>query len=289
MEFIKKLFTPVTETIKFIQRNFKAVVFLTIVALLFIPSEEEALKQPNLETLTLEGPIFDADELLEKIDEIEKDDAIKGVLFRVNSPGGAIAPSIEIAEAIKRLDAKKPVVVYSSGILASGSYYASIYASKIVANPGTLVGSIGVIFHGANVEKLMQTIGVKSQTLKAGKFKEVGTIDREWTPYERAELEKVIAANYDMFCQDVASARDLNISDKERFADAHIFSAAQAKAVGLIDAVATLHEAKEALVTISGIKEPVWAKPDKFEQFMKKFANEGASLLHLYFPAASLR
>jgi len=165
----------------------------------------------------------------------------------VNSPGGAVAPSVEISYAIKELKKKKPVVVYASGILASGSYYASIWADEIIANPGSMVGSIGVIMEGADLSGLMSKIGIKTQTVQAGKYKKVGTPDRPWKPYERAELNKVIQDTYNMFTSDVAAARHLKLAQKESWADAHIFTARQAKRVGLIDEVGVLSNAKEPL------------------------------------------
>ncbi len=288
-EGMHQLFLPLTTTIKFIQNHFKAMLFLLIVFLIFAPASQEQLKPANLQSIAITGPIFDVSELLEQIEEAQNNSAIKGVLLEINSPGGAIAPSIELAYAIKRLRDTKPVIAYSSGILASGSYYASIWSDEIIANPGTLVGSIGVIMEGANFEELMKKVGIKSQVAKAGKFKQIGTAEREWKPFERAELEKVINANYDMFVHDVADARDLNTSEHETFADAHIFTADQALHVGLIDRVGVRFDAITALETLSGVETPAWKQEDEFKKFMKQFAAEGMSLLHVYFPQVSLR
>ncbi len=288
-EGIQKLFWPVTAPITFIQNNFKAVVLVVIIAALIVPASNEQLVTPNLQSIALEGPIFEVSTLLEQIEEAQNNSNIKGVLLEVNSPGGAIAPSVEVAYAIKRLREQKPVIVYSSGILASGSYYASIWANQIIANPGTLVGSIGVIMEGANFEDLMKKVGIKSQVAKAGKFKQIGTAEREWTNFERAELEKVINANYDMFVSDVAEARELNVSNHTIFADAHIFTAEQAVFTKLIDRVGVKYDAKKALEELSGVSEAHWKQEDKFEKFMKQFAAEGISLVHTYFPQVTLR
>jgi len=289
MEGLKKLFLPITATLKFINDHFKAMLFLLLLFLIFAPVSEEEMHQPNLQSIALEGPIFEVSELLEQIEEAQNDDTIKGVLFEVNSPGGAIAPSIEVAYAIKRLSETKPVIAYSSGILASGSYYASIWADAIVANPGTMVGSIGVIIEGANFEELMKKVGIKSQVAKAGKYKQIGTAEREWTDFERAELDKVIQGNYDMFTTDVAEARGLELANRSQYADAHIFTAAQAMEVGLIDAIGVRHDAMKALEERAGVSEPHWKQEDKFEKFMKQFAAEGVSLLHVYFPSVILK
>lgn len=289
METLKKLFSPLTATLKFINDHFKAMLFLLLLFLIFAPSMEDPQFAPNLQSITIEGPIFEVSTLLEELETARKDDAIKGVLLEINSPGGAIAPSIELAYAIKRLQESKSVIAYASGILASGSYYASIWSDIIIANPGTMVGSIGVIIQGVDFSQVMEKIGVKSQVVKAGRYKQVGTSDREWSDEEKAELEKVIQANYEMFVTDVASARKLDPAKHEVYADAHIFTAAQAKEVGLIDAVGVRFDAMRSLEEHSGVDEPRWRQEERFEKWMKQFAAEGMSLIHTYAPTLTLR
>ena len=289
MEFIKKLFYPITAPIKFIQNNFKAMLFLLIVVLIFAPESEKDFTHNNLQEISLVGPLFDTTEIVKQIDEAAQNNKIKGVLLTVNSPGGAVAPSIEVAYAIKRLKNIKPVVVYASGTLASGSYYASIWADEIIANPGSMVGSIGVIMQGADLSSAMQKLGIKTQTVQAGKYKKLGTPDRPWKPYEINELNKVIQGTYDMFTQDVADARGLDINKRDQFANAHIFTAAQAKDVGLIDALGVNYDAKQRVASLSGVTNPVWNKEDKFEKFMKQLSATTAVTLQTYFPSLVLK
>ena len=289
MEFIKKLFSPITVTMDYIQTHFKAMLFVLLLLLLFLPAGEKGLQTYNLEKINLTGPIMDATEVVQKIDAARENKAVKGVLFEVDSPGGSVAPSVEIAYAIKRLRAVKPVVAYAKGTMASGSYYASIWANKIIANPGSMLGSIGVIMQGADLSNLMKKIGIKSQVVKAGLYKQIGTPDRPWKKYEVAELNKVIQGTYNMFTQDVANARGLNIKKRNSFANAHIFTAAQAKKVGLVDALGVEYDAKNALVHLAHINHPLWNKEDKFDKFMKKFAASTAVVLNTYFPALSLQ
>ncbi|MBU1659711.1 signal peptide peptidase SppA [bacterium] len=289
MEFIKKLFSPITATLGFIQNHFKAMIFLLIVFLIFAPSSDTELKPNNLEEISLFGPIIEVSEVLQQIENATSNEKVKGVLFTVDSPGGAVAPSIELAYAIKRLKEKKPVIVYANGTLASGSYYASIWANEIIVNPGAMVGSIGVILQGADISGLMSKIGVQTQSIQAGKYKKVGTPDRAWTPDEVNELNKVIQGTYDMFTQDVAHARKLDIRKRDIFANAHIFTAAQAKEVGLIDSLGVSHDAKLKLIQLSGVTEPVWNKEDKFDKIIKKLSATTAVALHTYFPALVLK
>lgn len=278
--FFKVLFSPVIAILDFITKYFKTIVFLTIVYFITIDSSEDLAQNnslANLQKIELTGPILDVTKTLEDIENAKKDKNIKGILFVVNSPGGAVAPSIELAYAIKELKQIKPVVVYASGVIASGSYYASIWANKIVANPGSMVGSIGVIMQGVNTEELMQKIGVSTQTVKAGKYKESGTPTRKWFDYEEKQLQSVIDDTYEMFISDVASARNLDVKNHTLYADAKIFTSKQAKEVGLVDDVATLSYAQDSLITLSKVENPVWKKEDKFEKFMDKLVNEAVS------------
>ncbi len=289
MNFFKKLFLPITVPMKFIQEHFKAMIFLLILFLIFAPTTEQDLTPNNLQQINLVGPIMEVTEVLEQIEDARTNDNIKGVLLSVDSPGGAVAPSIELAYAIKRLKETKPVVVYAKGTIASGSYYASIWANEIIANPGSMVGSIGVVMQGADLSGIMQTVGIKTQSVQAGKYKKVGTTDRPWEAYEINELNKVIQGTYDMFTKDVADARRLDITKRDMYANAHIFTALQAKEVGLIDSLGVAYDAKLKVVELSGVSNPVWNKEDKFDKLMKKLSATTAVTLHTYFPALVLR
>lgn len=289
MQFVKKIFSPLIGTVKFIQENFKAMLFLLLLALIFAPQSKEDLKPNNLEEIALVGPIMDSNEIVNAIDEAAQNKLIRGILINIDSPGGAVAPSIEIAYAVKRARELKPVVAYAGGTLASGSYYAAIWANEIIANPGSMVGSIGVVMQGADLSGLMSKIGIKSQSVQAGEYKKVGTMDREWTPKETQELNKVIQSTYDLFTGDVAEARGLDINKRDDYANAHIFTSSQAKEVGLIDTVGVKYDAKQRVQELSGVDEALWNKEDRFEKLMKKLTSQTAVLLHTYFPELSLR
>ena len=278
--FFRILFSPIIAILDFITKYFKTIVFLTIMYFVIVPTDEnltDVNSHANLQKIELTGPIMDVSKTLEDIQKAKEDKNIKGVLFVVNSPGGAVAPSVELAYAIKELKEIKPVVVYASGVIASGSYYASIWANKIIANPGSIVGSIGVIMQGVNTEELMEKIGVSTQTVKAGKYKESGTPTRKWFDYEEKQLQSVIDDTYNMFISDVASARNLDVKNHTLFADAKIFTSKQAKEVGLVDEVATLSYAQDSLMTLSKVENPIWKKEDKFEKFMDKLISEAVS------------
>jgi protease-4 len=151
LEQKKGLFSLIKEILGFIQNYFKAIIFLLICAFLFISSNGIQEDNSNLMRIDLKGVILESDTVLESINKALQNHNIKGVLFVVDSPGGAVAPSLEISMAIKRLSNEKPVVAYAAGTMASGSYYASANADYIVANPGSIIGSIGVIMQSFNL------------------------------------------------------------------------------------------------------------------------------------------
>ena len=277
------MFKAIGNTIKWIGQHFMGMLFLLIAFVVLMPSSTTQLKTANLQEIKLAGPIMSADAILKEINAAKKDKNIKGVLLNVDSPGGAVPPSIEIAYAIKELKKHKPVIAYASGIMASGSYYGSIYANKIIANPGAIVGSIGVIMESANIEELMNTIGVKTQIVKQGTYKEAGTPTREWTPQEREELETLTKDTYELFVADVAEARGLEVSKAKRYADAHIFSAKRAKEAGLIDEIGVISTAKADLAKLAKVKKPEWKEKDKLETFMEQFAAKSMMQLRSYF------
>jgi len=289
MEWIKKIGSCLATGLRFIQAHFKATLLVVFVLWLILPSSEEGLASYNLQKISLVGPIMDATTIIEQLDEARENKEVKGVLFSIDSPGGAVAPSVEIAYAVKRLREEKPVVVYAAGIMASGGYYSAIWGNEIIANPGSMIGSIGVIMEGADLSELMAKVGVKTQVVHAGAYKQVGTLERKWSTLERAELEKVINGTYDLFVGDVARARKLDLKRSREYADAHIFTAAQAKEVKLVDSLGVEFDAKNRVAELAKVKDPVWNKEDPMDRFFKKFAAEGATLAHIYFPPVTLK
>lgn len=277
------MFKTLGNIVKWIGQHFMGMIFLLIAFVVLTPSSTTQLTTANLQEIKLIGPIMTADAILKEIETAQKDPKIKGVLLNINSPGGSVPPSIEIAYAIKELKKHKPVVAYASGIMASGSYYAAIYANTIIANPGSIVGSIGVIMESANVEELMNTIGIKTQIVKQGTYKEAGTPTREWTPEERAELETLTKDTYELFVKDVAEARGLNVNKATEYADAHIFSSKRAKDAGLIDIVGVKSQAKAEVEKLAKVKKPSWKEKDKLESFLDQLGAKTMMDVRSYF------
>jgi len=253
---------------------------LFVLLLVFIYGSQEEMKNPNLAIVKIEGEILNVQDILEEIDKAEKDDKIKGVLLHVDSPGGALAPSIELSMAVKRLAEHKPVVAYAAGSMTSGSYYASIWSNYIIANPGAFIGSIGVLFQAPNVAELAKKLGISEQIITAGDYKQMGTFTREWTPKERGALKDLIDDAYTLFITDVATARGLNLAKPNEFANAQVFIASKALNIHLIDEVGSIQTAKNKVEELSNVSHAVWEKPDAVDKWMKKL--ESSSKLPIF-------
>ncbi|AOO64170.1 signal peptide peptidase SppA [Sulfurospirillum halorespirans] len=278
LDLIKKPFIWIGAVLGYIQNHFKAMLFILLLVLIF--GSQEELNNPNLAVVKIEGEILNIEEILENIDKADKDEHIKGVLLHVDSPGGALAPSIELSMAVKRLSVHKPVVAYAAGSMTSGSYYASIWANHIIANPGAFVGSIGVLFQAPNVAELAKKLGISEQIITAGEYKQMGTFTREWTPKERGALKELIDDAYTLFITDVATARGLNLAKPNEFANAQVFIARKALGLHLIDEVGSIQDAKNKVEELAQVKSAVWEKPDAMDKWMKKL--ESSSKLPIF-------
>ena len=285
MQFLKNIFAPIGAVLGFINKYFKSLIFLLILFLIFAGGESAQQKGANLAQLSLSGAIMDDSEILEKIETLKNDEAIKGVLLLIDSPGGALSPSVEISLAIKSLNSRKPVVAYAKGTMASGSYLGGVWASKIYANPGSFIGSIGVIMQGLDVSEAAAKLGFAEQIVKAGELKEAGTMMRKWSDAERASLQALVDESYELFTREVAQARSLDLRKRDAWANARVFLASGAKGIGLIDEVGSLEDAKSALIKASGVADPIWQEPSAYEKMIDKLANKSESLVRGAFGA----
>lgn len=279
MQILKSFFKALGCGIKFINTYFKTFVLLLIVIWILMPSANSSSNLANLERIDLKGEIFDSSAVLEKIINAKNDSNIKGVLFVIDSPGGAFAPSMELALAIKDLKIKKPVLVYASGTMASGSYLAGVGANKILANPASFIGSIGVIMQGADLSGLANKLGIKEQAIQAGEFKSAGTFARAWNENERNFLQGLIDQSYDLFTGFVVKERALDLNKKDQWANARVFLAAKAKELGLIDELSNYENAKKELEKLANVSNPVWKEEDKIDKFLNRLEGQTSSLI----------
>jgi len=228
--------------------------------------------------VTIEGTLTDSRETVRQLQNLSQNPAVKGILIRVESPGGGVTAAHEIYQEIKRIrDSGKPVVISMGTIAASGGYYVAAPATVIVANPGTLTGSIGVIMELPIVRGFLDKIGMKVEVIKTKEAKDIGSPFRDMTDFDRRLLQGVVSDVYQQFLEVVSSERSIPIDSLERIADGRILTGRQAKAWGLVDTLGTLEEAKRILAERCGIKgEPRWIKPRKrLQVWLERILDDG--------------
>lgn len=275
-------------------RKFLGTVFIVILVLFFagcfammnslvtgLHLKEEKLSQPSILFLELEGVIIDGKDFLADLKEYTKEEDIKGVLIQVNSPGGVVGPSQEIYSEIKRIrtELKKPVVVSCLGLAASGAYYAAVGADKIITNPGSLLGSIGVIMEFANLEKLYEWAKVKRYTIKTGAYKDSGAEYREMRDDERDLFQAMANEVLEQFRATVVENRKLSKELVQKYSDGRVFTGATAVSLGFADQVGTLEDAKRVIGQLSGLgAEPeIFTPPPKRPDFLSELFIESKS------------
>jgi protease IV len=204
--------------------------------------------------IPIEGPIHDSRELLSQIIAFRRDDTIRAIVLRIDSPGGGVAPAQELYQEIRRTTGTKSVIASAGGVAASGGYYIASAADRIVANPGTIMGSIGVIMEFLQVQELLRKVGVGLEVLKSGEFKDTGSPHREMTPDERELMMEVIQDVQDQFVDAVATGRGLPLEEVRRIADGRIFSGARGKELGLVDLLGNFQDAVELAGELAGIR-----------------------------------
>jgi protease-4 len=189
----------------------------------------------NVGVVKIHEAIMESDRALKNLKEMEEDTSVKAIIVRIDSPGGAVGPSQEIHDAILRVRKTKPVVASFESVAASGGYYIAVAADRIVSNPGTLTGSIGVIMNMANLSELYKWAKVDRYNIKSGKFKDVGSENRPMTEDERKLMQGLIDNVYQQFLKAVADGRRLPVEKVEPYADGRVLSGQQAFEVGLVD------------------------------------------------------
>jgi protease IV len=230
-------------------------------------SDVSGLKTWNkgLGYIEIKGTIVDATETVRQLKSLEHNPLVKGILIRVDSPGGVVTPSHEIYEEIRRVrDGGTPIIVSMGTLAASGGYYVSAPASLIVANPQTLTGSIGVIMEFPVLKGVMDKIGVKVEVVKSRVHKDIGSPFRDMTDQDRELLQSVVTDAYDQFVSIVSTERHIPEDSVRAFADGRIMTGRQALALGLVDTLGTFEDAKRIAASFCGIKgEPRLIRPNR--------------------------
>ncbi len=241
-----------------------AAVFIYTAASLISPSAS-LIKSSFSESVALvrvEGVIIDGKEIIKQLEKWSDDSSVKAIVLRIVSPGGVVTPSQEIFNAVKKAKVKKPVVASMGSMAASGGYYIASAANKIMASPGTITGSIGVIIMFSNTEKLMGKIGLDTIVVKSGKFKDTGSPHRKFTEADKAIIQGVVDDTYEQFIADVAEGRNMDIEVVRKLADGRIYTGRQAKENNLVDDLGYLDDA----ISMAGKMGGIVGKPDVVEK-----------------------
>lgn len=260
------------------------VVLAAFLALLTVISRMDGnplAKGDKVAVIPVKGMISDSEPVIEQLKRFGKDDSVKAIVLRIESPGGGVGPSQEIHEEVKKVAAKKPVLASMGALAASGGYYIACATQKVFANPGTMTGSIGVIMPFMNVRELAEKIGLRGMTVKSGEYKDIGSPLRDMKPDERALLQGVVDNVHHQFVNAVAEGRNLPREDVMRIADGRIFTGEQARALGLVDVLGNLEDAVAEAGKMGKIPgEPrVVTPPKKKISFLELLKEETRTLL----------
>lgn len=229
-------------------------VVLIVISAIFTLFRGEVPLKEKVALVNVEGPILQAKHTVDEIKEYEKDKSIKAIVLRIDSPGGGVVPSQEIYEEVRKAAAQKKLIVSMGSVAASGGYYISAPASRIIANPGTITGSIGVIMEVPNIKGLMDKIGVKTEVIKSGKHKDIASVFRGIGSEEREIIQGVMNDVHEQFIKAVSDGRRIPIEDVRKIADGRIFSGNQAAKIGLVDELGDLEYAIKVAAKMAGIK-----------------------------------
>ena len=233
----------------------------------------------SIGVLNLEGVLRSSQEFARQAEEFGRDDGIKAVVVRIDSPGGGVAASQEIYASLAELKKKKKVVVSMGSVAASGGYLVACAADKIVANPGTITGSISAIMHFANAESLMEKIGLKSSVVKSGKFKDIGSPVRPMTTEEQALIQDLVDDTYDQLLEVISRDRKIPREALKQLADGRVFTGRQAQKLRLVDDLGDMGHAVRMAGKLAGIKGtpelvyPTKKKSTYWELLMEKAAS----------------
>ena len=202
----------------------------------------------------VKGVISQSSGVIEELQQYVDDEGVKGIILRIDSPGGGVGPAQEIYREIIKIKPKKKVVTSMGSVAASGGYYIACASDRIVANPGTITGSIGVIMQFSNLEELLKKIGVKGVVLKSGEHKDIGSPFREMTPEEKRIMQEVLDNVHQQFIQAVADGRKLDRAKVVQIADGRILTGEQAKNLGLVDEMGNLQDTIDITAKMVGIE-----------------------------------
>jgi protease-4 len=235
----------------------------------------------KIAVVELKGEIASSEELVRQLKKYREQKSVKGILLRIDSPGGAVVPSQEMYEEVKKTrDGGKPVVVSMGSLAASGGYYVACGASRLVANRGTLTGSIGVISEFWQFEEAMHKLGLDMKTIKSGKLKDAGIPTRAMTEEDQKYFQDLINDTYRQFTTVVETERKLSHDSVLSIADGRVFTGEQAVRLGLVDTLGTFEDAVRITGSMAGIHgEPAIVRERRKQSFFQSLAGEAGEAI----------
>ncbi|MFZ1080651.1 MAG: signal peptide peptidase SppA [Candidatus Kryptoniota bacterium] len=238
----------------------------------------------KIAVVELSGTILSSREIVSTLQTLAENSSVKAILLRVDSPGGGVAASQEIYEEVKSIrDSVKPIIVSMGALAASGGYYVSCGATRIVANPGTITGSIGVIATFPNFTKLMEKIGLQMNVVKSGEYKDSGSPFRPETKEDEELFQAVVDNSYQQFLDVVSTERKLSVDDLKKFADGRVFTGEQAMKLGLIDTLGSFEDAIKIAANLGRIKgKPIVIEAKKQRTLADAIFGDFFSNIHLF-------
>jgi len=245
-------------------------------------------KKEGVGIVELKGLIVSSEQTLKHLTEFRNNPNIKSIVLRIESPGGAVGAAQEIYQEVMRTNQVKPVIASMGSMGASGGYYAALGAENIIANPGTMTGSIGVIVKFPNLEGLFKKIGYKSEVIKSGPLKDVGAGDRPMSEEERKLMQDLIDNVYGQFVRDIASARGMEEDTVQGLADGRVYTGEQALEVGLIDSLGNFIDAITIAADMGGldVENPrlIYPKVDRKFSLLSLLTSAEQSLVDNFVP-----
>jgi len=228
-------------------------VVMAVILQFFGPSSSLAFGD-KIGVIPIKGPIMDSGPIVSQLLDFKKDKGIKAIILRIDSPGGGVGPSQEIYREVRKTIKTKKVITSMGSMAASGGYYIASATNKIVANPGTLTGSIGVIMEFVQLQELFKKIGVSLEVLKSGEFKDIGSPHRKMSERDKEVIKGLISDVQSQFVSAVARGRSLSREKVQEIADGSILSGAKAKELGLVDVLGNFQDAVDLAKKMTGIK-----------------------------------
>ena len=267
-------------------KNKKYFILLSLLIVIIIFSINLDSKEINdqIGIIEINGTIMESKNIIDNLNDFNDRSDIKAIVVRIDSPGGAVAPSQEIYEKVRSISIqnKKPIIASMGSVAASGGYYIAIGADQIIANPGTITGSIGVIINFPIAKDLVEKIGFKFNTIKSGEMKDAGSPYRNPTEKENVFFQEIVDDLYNQFLSEVSNRRGISIEKLKNISDGRIFTGNKAFKLGLIDSIGTFEDAlniSKNLANISDKTNLVYPKDEK-GRFIKMFFDESRIFLN---------